>query len=150
MIAESDITQQLRDLLGREVDARREEGRLRVLTPFEYPDGDGIVVCVESSVDGRYVVSDGGAADATLVGRLGSRALGAPAAQIARRLDATFTGGRVTTTVEEEADVADACRRVALAAAAVAEAATYLRPHRPKQLELVDGRPTSGRMSPGC
>jgi hypothetical protein len=138
MIAESDITQQLRDLLGREVDARWEDGRLRVLTPFEYPDGDGIVICVEASPDGRYVVSDGGAADATLVGRLGSRALGAPAAQIARRLDATFTSGQITTTVEKEADIADACWRVAQAAAAVAEAGTYLRPHRPKQLELVD------------
>jgi hypothetical protein len=138
MIAESAIAQQLRDLLGSEVDARCDDGRLRVLTPFEYPDGDGVVVLVEQSPDGRFVVSDGGAADATLIGRVGAKAIGSPAAEIARRFGATFDSGQVTTTVEGEADIADACQRIARAAAGVAEAATYLRRQRSKEREFVD------------
>jgi hypothetical protein len=138
MIAESDIAQQLRDLLGSEVDARCENGRLRILTPFEYPDGDGVVVLVDQSADGRFVVSDGGAADATLVGQVGAKAIGSPAAEIARRFGAVFEGGELTTTVEGDADVADACQRIACAAAGVAEAATYLRRQRPKEMEFVD------------
>lgn len=138
MIAESDIVQQLRALLGSEVDARCDDGRLRVLTPFEYPDGDGVVVLVEESPDGRFVIADGGAADATLIGRVGARAIGIPAAEIARRFDAVFDGGQLTTTVEREADIADACHRVARAAAGVAEAATFLRRQRPKEIEFID------------
>jgi hypothetical protein len=138
MISDVDIAQQLRELLGSEVDARCDDGRLRVLTPFEYPDGDGVVVRVESAPDGRYVVSDGGVADATLAGKITSKVIGSPASEIARRFDAMFDSGQITTTVENEADIADACQRIASAAVSVAEAATYLRRRAPKETEFVD------------
>lgn len=138
MIAESDIAQQLRDLLDSEVDARCENGRLRILTPFEYPDGDGVVVLVEQSPDGRFVVSDGGAAGATLLGQIGTRAIASPATGIAQRFGIAFEAGEFTTTVESGADIADACQRIARAAAGVTEAAAYMRRSRPKETEFVD------------
>ncbi len=138
MIAALDIAQQLRDLLNSEVDAHCEDGRLRVLTPFEYPDGDGVVVYVEEAPDGRYVVSDRGAADATLVGTLGARKIRRPAAEIARRCDAVFDGGQLITTVAGRAEIADACQRIASAAVSLAEASTFLRHKATKGLEFVD------------
>lgn len=138
MIIDVDIAQQLRDLLGSEIDARSDDGCLRVLTPFEYPDGDGVVVRIERAADGRYKVSDGGAADATLAGKIEARTISTPASEIARRFDAMFDSGQITTMVEAEAEVADACLRVASAAVSVAEASTYLRRRAPKETEFVD------------
>lgn len=138
MVTPANIAQELRDLLGSEVDARVENGRLRILTPFEYPDGDGVVVLVGQDEEGRYVISDGGAADATLAGKLGSRVINAPATEIASRFDAVFAKGQLTTTVGVEASIVDACQRIARAAASVAEAATYLRRPAPRTVEFVD------------
>ncbi len=138
MITDIDIAEQLRDLLGSEVDARSDDGCVRVLTPFEYPDGDGVVVRIERAADGRYKVSDGGAADATLAGKIASKTIRTPASEIARRFDAMFDSGQIVTMVDAEADVADACQRVANAAVSLAEATTYLRRRAPKETEFVD------------
>lgn len=138
MISELNITQQLRELLAAEVEAHFDRGCLRVLTPFEYPDGDGVVVRVEQVSDGRYVVSDGGDADMTLVGILGTKAVSEPASKIARRYNATFDSGQLVTTVDRESDVADACQRIALAAVGVAEGLTWGKRRTPKILEFID------------
>jgi hypothetical protein len=135
-ITEIDISQGLADYLGSEVDARREGDRFRVLTPVEYPDGDGVVVRVEPTADGRFTITDGGSADATLAGRVGRKAIVAPADSIARRFDATFDGGQVRATVGLDG-IADGCWRVAQAASAIAEAATYQRPQPGKDPEFV-------------
>ncbi len=93
---------------------------------------------IERTADGRYKVSDGGAADATLVGKIASRTISTPASEIARRFDAMFDSGQIATMVDAEADVAEACQRVASAAVSIAEAATYLRRRAPKETEFVD------------
>lgn len=138
MISETDITKQLRDLLDREVDASYDRDCLRVLTPFEYPDGDGIVVRIEQASDGRYRVSDGGGADATLIGRVGKKSSTAPAVMIAQRYGALFEGRQLVTMVEKENELAGACQRIALAAAGLAEGATWLKQRPSKEVEFVD------------
>lgn len=138
MISAIDITNQLRDLLDSEIEAQDDRGSLRVLTPFEYPDGDGVVVRIEQAPDGRYVVSDGGAADATLVGRLRARTVDGPAGKIARRYGANFQDGQLVTTVDGENELADACQRVALAAAGLAEGALWAKRTIPKEVEFVN------------
>ncbi len=135
---DAEIAEHIRRLLGSAVDARREGECVRVLTPFEYPDGDGVVVLVALERDGLYAVSDGGQADATLAGMFGSRAVRAAASQVASRFDATFDNGQIKTVVGTKADLADACQRVAQAAAALAEASTYLRRQPPKEAEFAD------------
>lgn len=138
MISETDITKQLRDLLDREVDACYDHGSLRVLTPFEYPDGDGIVVCIERAPDGRYRVSDGGGADRTLIGRVGKKLSSEPAIRIAQRYGAMFEDRQLVTTVERGDELADACQRIALAAAGLAEGATWIKRRPSREVEFVD------------
>ena len=137
MTRAEEITERLAEFLGQEVQAQDRGGIVSVLTPAEYPDGDGVVVFVEPAGDGGYVISDHGEADATLIGNVGPRAVGEPAGLIARRFDARFDNGQITTHSDEDS-LAEACWRVAQAAAAVAEAATYVKPSRAKEAEFTD------------
>lgn len=111
---------------------------LAVLTPCDYPDGDGVVVQIGRSEHG-YAISDGGNGDARLIASgPGARAMGPVGGMIARRFGATFDAGRIVARVDVEGDVAEACWRVAQASVAIAEAATYHRPARSRQQELTD------------
>ncbi|WP_146175321.1 hypothetical protein [Paraconexibacter algicola] len=117
-----------------------------MLTPCDYPDGDGVVVQIVPAENG-YVLTDGGNGDARLiVGGPGARAMGPLGAAVARRFGATFDGGRVLARVDSGGEVAEACWRVAQASVAIAEAATYHRPQRPREQELTDLVATSMEM----
>ncbi len=112
--------------------------RVSVLTPVDYPDGDGAVVQVAPTTGG-YVLSDGGEGDGRLVAAgPGPRAIGPLASAICRRHGATFDGGRVVLRVDHAHQIAEACWRVAQASVAIAEAATYHRPPREREHELAD------------
>lgn len=137
------LRSQLLAVLGEDLDVVARGDVLAVLTPCDYPDGDGVVVQVSGTAHG-YVVSDGGNGDARLlVGGPGARAIGPLASTVCRRFGAVFDAGRVIARADDEQDVADACWRVAQASAAVAEAATYHHPPRSKEQELADLLATS-------
>ncbi len=134
----ADIREALVRFLDGEVEVEAAAGRVAVLTPAEYPDGDGIVVWVTDREDGRYEISDLGAADARLVtSGPGPRALGPIAAGVCRRFGVAFEGGIIVTRVERDA-IAEACRRVAQTAGAIAEAQTYQRKQQPKEATFVE------------
>lgn len=125
-------------LLGDQVDVVPRGDLVAVLTPADYPDGDGVVVQVAASPPG-YLLSDAGQGDARLlVGGPGPRTMGPLGGAICRRFGASFDGGRVIARVASEDEIADGCWRVAQASVAIAEAATYHRPSRPRERELVD------------
>lgn len=112
-------------LLAEDVEVVDLDGRVAVLTPAEYPDGDAVAVWVSERGDGRYEVSDLGNADARLeTGGPGQRAIATPASTICRRLDVSFEGGAIVGRADAD-DLSATCWRVAQAAAAIAEAATY-------------------------
>jgi hypothetical protein len=137
MIDADTLSQQLADFLSAETEAEITDGQIAVLTPAEYPNRDGVVVFVEPLEDGGYVVSDQGEADSTLIARVGSRAIATPASAITGRLGVRFDGGQVTAK-SDEASLAEVCWRVAQAAAAIAEAATFHRTQPPRDVEFVD------------
>lgn len=125
-------------VLGDNLDVVVRGDVLAVLTPCDYPDGDGVAVQIATAENG-FVISDGGNGDARLlVGGPGTRALGAIGSTVCRRFGAVFDAGRVIARVEDEHDVAEACWRVAQASVAIAEAATYHRPPRAREQELTD------------
>lgn len=125
-------------VLGENVDVAARGDVLAVLTPCDYPDGDGVVVQISMAEHG-YVVSDGGNGDARLVvGGPGSRALAGIGASVCCRFGAVFDAGRVMARAEDERDVAEACLRVAQASVAIAEAATYYRAPRTREQELTE------------
>lgn len=129
---------QLLAALGDNLEVVARGDQLAVLTPADYPDGDGVVVQVTSAPTG-FVLSDAGEGDARLEATgPGKRAIGPLASAICRRHGATFDGGRVVARVGDPTKVADACWRVAQASVAVAEAATYLRPPPPREHALTD------------
>lgn len=133
----------IRDALVRFLDSEVEVGeasddRVAVLTPAEYPDGDGIVVWVSDRGDGRFEVSDLGSADARLVtSGPGQKALGPVAAGVCRRFGVAFESGVIVTRVDRD-DLAEACWRVAQSAGAIAEAQTYQRRQQPKEATFVE------------
>jgi hypothetical protein len=137
MIDANTLCQRLAYFLGSETEADVADGRIAVLTPAEYPDGDGVVVFVEALEDGGYLVSDQGEADSTLISRVGTRAVAAPASIIAGRLGVRFHGGQITAKADDES-VAEVCWRVAQAAAAIAEAVTFHKGQAPRDVEFVD------------
>lgn len=123
-------------MLGEGVEVAAAEDRISVLTPADYPDGDGVCVQVTLTIDG-YVVTDAGEADLRLIGTgPGEKAIGPVAAGICRRFGALFDKGRVVARVTDPAEVADACWRVAQASSAIAEASTFHRPPREREREL--------------
>lgn len=138
------FTADIRDALVRfldhaiEVESEDVDGRIAVLTPAEYPDGDGVVVWLTGRGDGRFEITDLGSADARLVtSGPGAKALGPIAAGICRRFAVQFEGGVIVTRVERSG-VPEACWRVAQAAVAIAEAQTYHRKQQPEEAILVD------------
>jgi hypothetical protein len=134
----ADIRDGLVRFLDSEVEVETVGGRIAVLTPAEYPDGDGVVVWVTDRDDGDYEITDLGSADSRLVTTgPGPKRLGPVAAGICRRFGVQFEGGIVITRVAF-GDVAEACWRVAQTAAAIAEAATYQRKQEPKEATFVD------------
>jgi hypothetical protein len=134
----ADIRDALVRFLDGEVEVEVVGERVAVLTPAEYPDGDGVVVWVSDRSDGRYEVTDLGTADARLVtSGPGAKALGPAAAEICRRFGVYFEGGVIVTRVERDG-VAVACWRVAQTAAALAEAQTFHRKQQPKEATFVD------------
>lgn len=137
MIDPETLNAQIAAFLGSETEAAVDNGRIAVLTPAEYPNRDGVVVWVDAIEQNRYLVSDHGAADETLVGVVGTKALQVPAATITRRFGVSFDGGQVTATASEET-LPEVCWRVAQAAAAIAEASTFTRPPASKDVEFVD------------
>jgi hypothetical protein len=137
MITAETLSQHLTEFLGTETSAQLNDGRIAVLTPAEYPNLDGVVVWVEQLEQGSYVVSDHGEADSSLVPRVSARAIAVPAAGIARRFDVSFDGGQVTATADD-ASLAETCWRVAQAAAAIAEGATFHRVQQPRDPEFVE------------
>lgn len=144
MSLDSDIRANLIRFLDGEVEVRTVGDRIAVLTPAEYPDGDGVVVWVAERA-GRFDVTDVGEADARLVPEgPGSRAITPLAVAICRRFGASFEGGAVVARVDADG-VAEACWRVAQAAAAIAEAATYQRRQQPKEATFVDAVATELR-----
>lgn len=125
-------------LLSKDVEAVELDDRIAVLTPAEYPDGDAIAVWVSEREDGRFEVSDLGNADALLeAGGPGQRAIAAPATAICRRLDVSFERGAVVGRSGLDG-LSSTCWRVAQAAAAIAEAATYHQPPPQKIAALVN------------
>ncbi len=132
------LRSELLAILGENLDVVARGDVVAVLTPCDYPDGDGVVVQI-SRADRGYAISDGGNGDARLlVGGPGARAIAPLGAEVARRFGAVFEGGRVMTRAGDEHDVAEACWRVAQASVAIAEAATYHRPPRAHEQELTD------------
>jgi hypothetical protein len=124
--------------LGEGLEVVVRDDRISVLTPVDYPDGDGAVVQVASTATG-YVLSDGGEGDARLVATgPGSRAIAPLASAICNRHGAKFDGGRVVLRVSTPDEIAEGCWRVAQASVAIAEAATYHRPPREREHELAD------------
>lgn len=139
MTSAADIRTALASFLDAEVEAAEQDGRIAVLTPAEYPDGDAVTVWLADRGDGTFDISDLGEADARLTTTgPGPRALGPQAAAIARRLDVTFADGILTGRARELPDLAEAAWRVAQAAAAIAEAATYYRQQAPREAAFLD------------
>jgi len=137
MTSATDIRESLSRFLESEIQVEQTGDRIGVLTPAEYPDGEGVVVWVTDRGDGRLEVSDLGAADARLAPLgPGARAMAPIAAGICRRLDVSFEGGVVVTRVAFDR-VAEACWRVAQAVTAIAEAQTYHRRQQPKEATFV-------------
>lgn len=138
MTSASDIRDRVAEFLGAEVEATMQEGRIALLTPAEYPDGDAVVVWVSDRGDGTYEASDLGQADAKLIPTgPGARALGPAAGAIARRLDVTFADGTLSARASL-AELPEAAWRVAQAAVAVAEAATFQRVQAPREAAFLD------------
>jgi hypothetical protein len=137
MIDAKTLNDRLAQFLGSETDVEVDAGRIAVLTPAEYPNRDGVVVWVEPVEEGRYVVSDHGEADTTLVPRLSSRAIAAPAAVITRRFGVNFDGGQVSA-IADDGSLPETCWRVAQAAAAIAEASTFQRVQPVREVEFAD------------
>jgi hypothetical protein len=132
------LRSELLAVLGENLDVVVRGDVLAVLTPCDYPDGDGVVVQI-SRADRGYVVSDDGNGDARLlVGGPGARAIGPLGGAVCRRFGAIFDAGRVIARAADEHGVAEACWRVAQASVAIAEAATYHRPPRVREQELTD------------
>lgn len=137
-IQDDNLRTDLLAVLGEGLEVVARGDGLAVLTPCDYPDGDGVVVHIWSTEHG-FVLSDSGNGDARLiVGGPGARAIGPLGAAVARRFGTTFDGGRIVARVETSGEVAAACWRVAQASVAIAEAATYHRPQRPREQELTD------------
>jgi hypothetical protein len=139
MTMATEIQAGLVDFLGDEVEAQpADSGRVAVLTPAEYPDGDGVVVWVAEAAGDAYEVSDLGETDARMAGR-GLRA--APVRQaaeaICRRFDLDFRDGTITAKTRLDS-VAEACWRVAQAASAIAEAPTFRRSASDRERALVE------------
>lgn len=133
-----DIRDGLARLFDESVDVAVRGDGFAVVTPIEYPDGDGVVVSVREE-GGAYAVTDSGEADARLALRhVGTTAISVQAADICRRMGATFEEGCVVARVRERQDLAEVCWLVARAAAAIAEAATFHKPARPTEREFAD------------
>jgi hypothetical protein len=138
MLHADTIRSDLLDALGAGVEVVVRGDQLAVLTPADYPDGDGVVVQVARSTTG-FVLSDAGEGDARLIAvGPGARAIGPIASAICARHGATFDAGRVTARVDGVDAIADGCWRVAQASAAIAEAATFHRPARSREHDLAD------------
>lgn len=138
MTSTLDIREALIRFLDREVEVEAVGDRVAVLTPAEYPDGDGIVVWVTNREGEGFEISDLGSADARLVtSGPGPKGLGPIAAGVCRRFGVRFESGVIVTRVARDA-VAEGCWRVAQAAAAVAEAQTYQRKPQPKEATFVE------------
>lgn len=138
MTTANDIRDALARFLDTEVEAVEENGRMAVVTPAEYPDGDAVVIWLADRGDGTFEATDLGEADARLIPTgPGARALGVPAAAIARRLDVTFSEGTLTARAQLP-ELPETIWRVAQAAAAIAEAATFQRPQAPKEAAFLD------------
>lgn len=133
-----EIRTALATFLQAEVDAAEQDGRIALLTPAEYPDGDAVRVWLSDRGDGNYDVTDLGEADARLTGTgPGAKALGPQAAAITSRLDVTFVNG-VVMARSTARDLAETSWRVAQAAAAIAEAATFHREQQPREAAFLD------------
>ena len=128
MISATELASRLSRLLGSEVKAASFDDRVSLLTPAEYPDGGGVVVHIEPFGEG-FLVSDRGATDAALLGYVNGRRLSEAAANLAHRFDVRFDQGRIETTCAD-ADLEEACWRVAKAAAAIGAADAFVRPPR--------------------
>lgn len=124
MISPGQLADRFSRFLDEETVVAEHDGRLSLLTPAEYPDADGVTVVVDLSSDDRYIVSDMGAADALLDGRLGPQAVANKVPSIAERFEVEFIGGSFTATATES-DLAETCWRVAQASAALAEGVTF-------------------------
>lgn len=129
MISAPEITDELSRLLGEEVRSSVAGSRLALLTPIDYPDREGVVVYVEQN-DGIVQVSDLGITDAKLIGEVNDGEAAAAAAVVARRYDVKMERGTIAATAPLS-EAADACWRVAQAAAMFAAAGLYLRPQQP-------------------
>jgi hypothetical protein len=131
------IRDRLAASLAQDVEVADLDGRVVVLTPAEYPDGEAIAVWVTEREAGKFEITDLGSADARLtVGGPGRRAITQPASTICRRLDLSFEDGAVVGRSGLE-DLSATCWRVAQAASAIAEAATYQQTSSPKATALV-------------
>jgi hypothetical protein len=138
MTVANDIREALARFLDAEVEVAEQDGRVALTTPAEYPDGDAVVIWLSDHCDGIIEASDLGGADARLIATgPGARALGVPAAAIARRLDVSFAEGTLSARAQL-VDLPEAIWRVAQAAAALAEAATFHRQQAPKEAAFLD------------
>lgn len=139
MTTAADIQTALARFLETEIEAVDQDGRIALLTPAEYPDGDAVTVWLSERQSGLYDVTDLGEADARLTATgPGARALGPQAAAIARRLDVMFADGVLTGRARDLASLAETAWRVAQAAAAIAEAATFQRQQAPREAAFLD------------
>lgn len=133
-----EIREQLTAYLADQVEVEPAGDRVAILTPASYADGEGVVVYVSEREAGRFEVSDLGRADARLVGAgPGVRSLRAVGAEIAERFDITLEAG-VLIGRGGAAELAETCWRVAEAAVAVAEAATWHKPQRAREQVFTD------------
>lgn len=138
MTLKTDIREALMRFLDGEVEVEATGERVAVLTPAEFPDGDGVVVWVNDRGDGSFEVSDLGSADARLAAAgPGPKGVGPIAASVCKRFGASFESGVIVARVERDA-IAEGCWRVAQAAAAIAEAQTYQRRQQPKEVTFVE------------
>ena len=132
------IREELATFLSEDVEVAYLDDRIAVLTPAEYPDGDAVAVWISERQEGRFEVSDLGNADARLEGGgPGQRAIGSAAMSICERLDLSFEGGAIIGRCGR-AELSATCWRVAQAASAIAEAATYHQSPSEKTAPLVD------------
>jgi hypothetical protein len=138
MTAAIDIRTRLARFLDAEVEAAATGDRIAVVTPAEYPDGDAVVVWVAEHDAKTFEVTDLGESDSRLIpDGPGQRAIAPAASSIAERFGVRFDGGALIGRATHE-ELPEVLWRVAQAASAIAEAATFHRPQLPKEAAFVD------------